>query len=241
MCLPIYVCCIAWQDFLKQPFNLVWIFWQPLESCIKGCIDAHRAGAGAGEHALEKLKTAKDSIVKLTSVQPSNPPGPVNVTTIDDPEEQLSIGCRLVHRRWGQGELVAHPRCPEKDPDARRNRQSVSQFDLSSKPFTVAFHGNEGNGARHSYDFKQMRVKFKLVVQDEDASKAKKYRALDAHIKNKAEIVQMNERMKKVEAQTQFWHISGMDARRRVLLPQVIDYMIEEYSTMLKVETKVGA
>ena len=37
-----------------------------------------------------------------------------------------------------------------------------------------------------------------------------------------------------------FWCMSGIDERRRDLLPQVIEYMSGEYSTMLKLEKKVA-
>ena len=115
------------QDFLKEPFNLIWIFWQPIETCILDAVKRRQNGQSVvapmkptvvAEKALQALKRV--------SVDESVP-GPDNLTPIDDPELQLVVGCQLYHYQRGRGTLVRNAM-----PIANRLRHCASNRFLQS-------------------------------------------------------------------------------------------------------------
>lgn len=84
---------------------------------------------------------------------------------------------------------------------------------------------------------RKVRFKFKLVKDDNDDDDHDEVR-LQAE-KCNSDFPETNKRMEEHAANAHFWRIGGMDVRRRALLSQVIDYMIGEYSAMLKMNQKV--
>ena len=158
------------QDYLKQPFNLVWIFWQPLENFFLVRIERRR-----DRNVLWRGRDLKDSQVRLepmvvaalgTDVLPEDHDEDKERAradrdpevamaqewvTIEDPE-QLLIGCPLMHTVRGQGTLVAKENAKEKGFEV--------QFD--------ELHD------QHTYSAAQMRNKFKFGRDEEGSQDALK-------------------------------------------------------------------
>ena len=173
------------SDFLKEPFNLVWIFWQPLEKCILSCLDRkNRSGQSVPEHALRRLSNATVQRFRQIEHEHSSEPR----IAIDDAELQLAVGCRLFHHVRGEGTLVAQE-AEDQDVDASsgggykpwRVRFDVGEevhcYNSSQVPtpspcsrtytFTHAWT-RMAHMMEYCHNCHQIRFKFKLILGQND-------------------------------------------------------------------------